>query len=543
MEYVLKASAVLIIFFSCYKVFLQKETFYEANRWFLLGGLVIAVGFPFLVIPIYVEVSTSSTVPFTITSAINTPYPKVFDLSTVLIWAYATGLIFFLGKYIIQLISLGMLIKKHPKTTQNGYAFIETMQATTPFSFFNWIIYNPTHFNADELQLILQHEKVHASQKHSVDVLLMDLATAVFWCNPLVWLYRKALKQNLEFIADHQTQKLTLCEAQYQKLLLKTSLSHKQFMSINPFYNSTIKKRIVMLHKSKSNLMNTWKYSIILPLLAAFALTFNTEVVAQNVSDSNTSSTTTMDQQNVLTFIITKDTKAEQLDFITEKLAVKDITIKFKNIERNSKNEITGIKIKYDYKNKTGTYAKNLSNPIPSIEISVNPTSHNVTIGEQRSGLSQTIAIASENEPNHIQITALKDTLGLQQITDATSKFQNQPLIILKDQELTHQEMQAIDPNSIANITVLKDENAIKTYGDKGKNGVIILRLKDSTAPDTQPQPLYIVDGEEISKDKMEAIRPETIESVDVLKDQAATTKYGAKGAHGVIIITTKKKI
>ena len=542
MEYILKASAILSIFYICYRLFLQRETFYEANRWFLLLGLMTSALLPLMVIPVYIEVPLTANRDFAAVATTLSHPSEVFDVTSLFIWGYAIGASVFLGRFILQLFSITTLINQHHKIKTEVYTFIETTQVSTPFSFFNWIVYNPTQFDAQELDLVLQHEKIHAEQKHSIDVLFMDFTTALFWCNPLIWIYRTSLKQNLEFIADHQTQKQSGCEERYQKLLLKTSVPEEKLISINPFYNSTIKKRIVMLHKSKSNLMNTWKYSIIVPLLAAFALTFNTEIIAQNVSNSNASSATTLNQQNVLTFIITKDTKAEQLDFITEKLSNEDVHFKFKNIERNSKNEITGIKIKYDYKNKTGTYAKSLSNPIPSIEISVNPTSHNVTIDEQSSGLSQTIAIGSEKDPTPIQITALKDTMGLQQITEVT-QFQNQPLIILKDQELTYQEMQAIDPNTIANITVLKDENATKPYGDKGKNGVIILRLKDSTAPDTQPQPLYIVDGEEISKDKMEAIRPETIESVDVLKDPAATTTYCAKGAHGVIIITTKKKI
>ncbi|TXE09444.1 hypothetical protein ES711_05845 [Gelidibacter salicanalis] len=542
MEYVLKASAILSIFYICYRLFLQRETFYEANRWFLLLGLMTSALLPLMVIPVYIEVPLTPNRNFAAVAATMPHPPEVFDLTSLFIWGYAIGASFFVGRFILQLFSLTTLINKHHKKKTEVFTFIEIAQVSTPFSFFNWIVYNPTQFDAQELDLVLQHEKVHAEQKHSIDVLIMDFTTALFWCNPLIWIYRTSLKQNLEFIADHQTQKQSGCEERYQKLLLKTSVPEEKLISINPFYNSTIKKRIVMLHKSKSNLMNTWKYSIIVPLLAAFALTFNTEIIAQNVSDSNPASATTLDQQNVLTFIVTKDTKIEQMEYITEKLSNEDVHFKFKNIERNSKNEITGIKIKYDYKNKTGTYAKSLSSPIPSIEISVNPTSHNVTIGEHSSGLSQTIAIGSEKDSNHIQNIALKEPLGLQKITHETSNSQNKPLIILKDKEITHVEMQAIDPDTIAHISVLKDENATKSYGDKAKNGVIIIQLKAPTATETQMQPLYILDNEEITKEKMEAIDPDTIESMDILKDDSATKKYGTKGAHGVIIITSKKK-
>lgn len=578
MEYFLKASAVMTIFYGCYIIFLQRETFYDANRWFLLLGLLTAVIFPLMVIPIYIEVSTTPTTVFAATTTTTPPSSQTLDLTTLLLWGYVLGLSFFLGRFIVQLSSIVSLIKKHHRTKGDGYTILETTQNPAPFSFFKWIIYNPTQFDAQERQLILEHEKVHAFQNHSVDVLIMDLATVVFWCNPFVWLYKTALKQNLEFIADHHTQKRTCCDERYQKLLLKTSIPAAQYISINPFYNSTIKKRILMLHKTKSSLMNTWKYSTIIPILALFATTFNTETIAQTTSDTNVS--TPNDQQNILKFILTKDTKKEQLDMIKDKLNHKGASITFESVERNSKNEITGIHIAYKYKGKLVTHLKNSFKPITSIEISMNPSNDSISIGDQTSDLSQTIEIKndgsaqiagfetdSKNEPiltlvNKFKSNSVsKDSVFISNTTDKVhnrnsnqrkdviiknndnevSKYnyqKNKPLILLNDKELTDQQMNAIDPNTIASINVLKDESDTKKYGEKGKNGVIIIHLKEDL--DTHAQPLYILDGEEIDKSVMEAISPDSIESVEVLKNDAAIKKYGAKGKNGVIIITTK---
>ncbi|MBJ7879414.1 M56 family metallopeptidase [Gelidibacter salicanalis] len=587
MEYVFKASAILSIFYICYRLFLQRETFYDANRWFLLLGLMTSALLPLMVIPVYIEVPMTPNTGFAAVATTTQHRPEVFDVTSLFIWGYAIGASFFLGRFILQLFSITTLIKKHNKKKTAPYTFIETAQVSTPFSFFNWIVYNPTQFDAQELDLILQHEKVHAEQKHSVDVLLIDLTTALFWCNPLIWLYRKSLKQNLEFIADHQTQKQSRCKERYQKLLLKTSVPEEKLISINPFYNSTIKKRIVMLHKSKSNLMNTWKYSIIVPLLAIFALTFNTETIAQTTSEKDPS-TTTSDQQNILKFVVTKDTKDKQLDFIKEKLAEKEAVISFDDLERNAKDEITGIKIKYDYKDKVVTYSKKLSHPIPSIEISMNPSNHSINIGDQTSALSQIFDVETD-EKEHTKLsksnsdpkedsfliianklnnnTGSKDTVFIQNTTDKvnniytidddgkvkgvrksdhkTQVFNNQknkPLIIVNGKEITDQQMKAIDPNTIASVNVLKDDKVTKNYGKKGEYGVIIIKLKNTTATsDLKKEPLYILDGKEISKEKMEAVSPDSIEYIDILKDNDATKKYGAKGENGVVIISTKK--
>jgi len=116
-----------------------------------------------------------------------------------------------------------------------------------------------------------------------------------------------------------------------------------------------------------------------------------------------------------------------------------------------------------------------------------------------------------------------------------SKQTKNAPLIVVDGKE---GDFKSISPNIIASITVLKDQSAIEKYGEKGKNGVIIVttKLNQSEQVDT---PLYIVDGKET--DNLEGLRTESIETISVLKDQSAVEKYGEKGRNGVMIITTKK--
>lgn len=589
MEYLLKSSALIAVFYICYILFLQRETFFDANRWFLFLGLITSILFPLLVIPIYVDMPATTNGGFSViaTTAQTTPEPS-FDLTTLTLWVYAIGVSFFLGRLLIQFLSLMKLINKNDKEKSGKYTYIRTSEPLSPFSFFKWIVFNPKLFSEKELELILQHEKIHASQLHSIDTVLVDLATALFWFNPFIWLYRKVLKQNLEFIADQHTQKQSKNDERYQKLLLKTSLPEQNLNIVNTFYNSSIrlklfgkqitlfntlgqvKKRIVMLHKSKSNLMNTWKYSIVVPLLVIFAMTFNTEIIAQTtVAEKETAKS---DQQNILKFVVTKDTKDQQLDFIKEKIEEKGATIAFKNVKRNSKNEITGIKVAYNLENTKLVHSKKLSEPIKPIEISMNPSNGKIDMSEQVSTLSQTFNIETD-EDGHTILNKSSSKSSVINITDENGnkekitledgytmieksgkKFyvtkDKKQLIITTDSTGTFQKINLttdtiITPKSNSSqnsaFTISSGVSKIVYSDDEDDKGEVIFEQRASVISNFKNPPLYILDGKEISEQEMQTVDPNTIKSLDVIKNKAATKKYGKKGDNGVILITSKK--
>ena len=283
MEYLLKASAVIAIFYVLYKLFLQRETFFQTNRGYLLIGLLVSALIPLIVIPIYIEyVPTVRENPATIilSPELHENSSEIaFDWLALASMVYLMGVIFFLGKLVIELASLKVLFNKHKYYKNEQYIFIETAHNIPPFSFFNWIVFNPDKYSTEELQHILNHEKAHASELHSVDIILTQLACVVFWFNPFIWLYKKEIEQNLEFIADKTAQEFSSCEKSYQMILLKASVPQHKFLITNNFYNSQIKKRIIMLHKSKSKKVNIWKYSLVLPILALFLMSFNTKEI------------------------------------------------------------------------------------------------------------------------------------------------------------------------------------------------------------------------------------------------------------------------
>ena len=349
MEYLLKASAVIVLMYLCFHLFLKQETFFEHNRWFLLTGLLLAIVFPFIVIPVYIPIEplatqTTTFIPSTPSSFGTIAQPEVaFDWFKLIPILYGIGLSVFLIQFVLQFGSLVFLLLKNPKHKERHFTYVIVNTKISPFSFFKWIVYNPDSYKEEELQLILAHEKVHVNQLHSIDILLTQLACVAFWFNPLIWLYRKEVRQNLEYIADFKSQNNSNAKKDYQHLLLKTSVANHDTILSNNFYNSSIKKRILMLNKSRSHKSNQFKYLLILPLLAGLLMSMNTETIY--VETAPVTSKTSANQEKIIT-IITKNSKDSELEKIKTAFKRKEIDFQIHNLKRNSHDEITSITVK-----------------------------------------------------------------------------------------------------------------------------------------------------------------------------------------------------
>jgi len=461
MEYLIKTSAVIFIFYCSYKLFLQRETFFQTNRWFLLVGILFAAFIPFIVIPIYIEHLPSNIENMT---SLNTNMQNsqmadevTFDVWQLIYYTYGIGVIFFFGKLCIELTSLKFLFNKCEYYRYESFTLVETDEDIPPFSFFNWIVYNPEKYSKEEFNHILNHEKAHAKELHSIDVILTQLACIMLWFNPFVWLYKKEIQQNLEFIADKKAQYFSECERSYQLILLKSSLPKHKFLMTNNFYNSQIKKRIIMLHKSKSNKRNAWKYGLILPVLALFLMSFNTEKVFIEIEDpsddtsrlikpetsaqlntlyenikidkneepsksiktsasksSNSDSKTiakVMPNQHkkdnsklkgdISMTLITKNTTDYELNKIKEDLKKEGLTVKFKGVKRNNSSEIIAIKIDVSSEKSKASYKVNSDDAIDSIKIAFDEENNSISIGNTNAAQVNNTYVYATKDGNH----------------------------------------------------------------------------------------------------------------------------------------------
>ncbi|QBZ98670.1 M56 family metallopeptidase [Flavobacterium sangjuense] len=357
--YLLKSSGLIAVFYLAYHFLVRKETFFNSNRWFLLSGLFTSLLLPLFVIKkiILVEKPKLTMEDLVAYSQQSTrtiqdvPVVEAFDWMQLIWVSYVIIACALVIKIVFNFTSLYRMLYQQQVIKKEKFKLVNLNENIAPFSFFNYIVYNSDLYSNDELQSILLHEKIHSQEKHSLDVLVAKLFCIVFWFNPFVWLYKKAITQNLEYIADQKAIEQLEDKKSYQRALLKV-VSHQSCLSItNNFYQSLIKKRIVMLNKNQSHKRNSWKYALIIPALIGFVFLFQIKTIAQEKEAQTFGRKVQSDKQVGVT--IDKNSTDAQMKDDAERLKKEHgITLKCSKVKRNSAGEITGIKV--EYKDKEG---------------------------------------------------------------------------------------------------------------------------------------------------------------------------------------------
>ncbi len=366
--YLVKSGGLLAAFYLTYHFVLRHETFFNSNRWFLLLGLVTSIILPLVTFKKVVWVDPAPPIDWSRIPATVAAPASGFEINWFIVAAlvYTTGIFVFFVKFLFDLGSLVKTIKGHPVRQQADFKFVDVRHNVSPFSYFNYIVYNAELYTESELENILEHEKVHCEQKHSADVLIARLFCILFWFNPFVWLYKKAMLQNLEFIADSGALRKLSDKKAYQFTLLKVT-AHDHCVEItNHFYQSLIKKRIVMLNKNQSKKWNSWKYALVTPVLAAFMLYFQVDVVAQpRIADVVAVAAPSQE------IVISKNTTDAELKAYADEFKQKyNVKLKFSKVKRNASGEIIAIKVQYNDKNKqSGTWQVNGDEPMKPMRI------------------------------------------------------------------------------------------------------------------------------------------------------------------------------
>jgi len=145
---------------------------------------------------------------------------------------------------------------------------------TGPFSFWKSVYVNPARHEPADLKAILLHEQVHINEWHTLDILLAELSTIFYWFNPGVWLMKKAIRENIEFITDHKILKSGADSKQYQYSLVSVGFASTSNTIVNHFNISTIKKRIIMMNAKRSSKAKLTRYAFLVPAVVALLLVF-----------------------------------------------------------------------------------------------------------------------------------------------------------------------------------------------------------------------------------------------------------------------------
>jgi beta-lactamase regulating signal transducer with metallopeptidase domain len=330
--YLVKLFISLSIVYLFYQLVLRRLTFYRANRWYLIWFTLISFLVPFINVTPVVE-GRSEVIQYIplvqqysigLEEATHCPMPlwstswNKWDWILLLV-AIGAGIL--LLRLIVRCLSFLKFRNKAKLISNNGLKIYQVDESIIPFSFGNSIFINSSQHTEAELSEIIRHEFIHVKQRHTVDILWAELLCMLNWYNPAAWLLRNSIRQNLEFIADHQVLENGVDRKQYQYLLLKV-IGNDQFSIAQKFNFSSLKKRIAMMNKTKSARVNLLRFLFVLPVLAVILLSFRHQRTMQSQQESQVFTDTLPEPTRPNEkgyFIRIKDNKGECMVVVSDK--------------------------------------------------------------------------------------------------------------------------------------------------------------------------------------------------------------------------------
>lgn len=279
--YTIKSSGILFILYGYYWLFLRKQTFFTINRFYLLVSLILGMTLPYISIEIthpilttghlypaaYVDHFLDNANTDANNMAVQSARSKL--LPAVLFFLYMAGVLFFLVRYLTALGQILRLIARNPRKSVQGIHIVKLKEQQPLFSFFNYLFVHQLPASREDRRKMFEHEKKHILQKHSCDLLIAELACITNWFNPLVWLFKNAILENHEYIADQQVIR-KYHTGGYPELLIRQTFKGC-FSFTNYFACSKLKKRIMMMTKKQTSKVQVIRY---IPALALCGILF-----------------------------------------------------------------------------------------------------------------------------------------------------------------------------------------------------------------------------------------------------------------------------
>lgn len=289
--YFLKVNVAFVLFYAFYRLFFYKDTFFKLRRAILLAFFGLALFYPLLNIQDWVRQQEPIADVIYMYSAMLPEATAKADAAASVDWhgwllgslgfIYWGIVAFLCGRFLVQLSSILWLAHTSERVVIHETPVYALRKAAGPFSFFRMVFLHPESHSDKETDEILTHECTHVSQWHSIDVILSEMMCMACWFNPFVWLLKREVRHNLEYLADNTVIQSGYDSKSYQYHLL--GLAHHQ--SVTTLYNSFnvlhLKNRIMMMNKKRSPGIVRTKYLIFIPLVGILMLLSNIEAVAR----------------------------------------------------------------------------------------------------------------------------------------------------------------------------------------------------------------------------------------------------------------------
>lgn len=289
--YLLKVNVAFVLFYAFYRLFFYKDAFFKLRRAILLAFFGLALFYPLLNIQDWVRQQEPIADVIYMYSAMLPEATAKADAAASVDWygwllgslgfIYWGIVAFLCGRFLVQLSSILWLAHTSERVVIHETPVYALRKAAGPFSFFRMVFLHPESHSDKETDEILTHECTHVSQWHSIDVILSEMMCMACWFNPFVWLLKREVRHNLEYLADNTVIQSGYDSKSYQYHLL--GLAHHQ--SVTTLYNSFnvlhLKNRIMMMNKKRSPGIVRTKYLIFIPLVGILMLLSNIEAVAR----------------------------------------------------------------------------------------------------------------------------------------------------------------------------------------------------------------------------------------------------------------------
>ena len=280
--YILKSSLCLALFYLFYRLLLSKETFHRFNRIALLGVMLISCLLPLVRVTVDRATVVNTSVMLVEEDMLMYPWEMqtvvqeeaAFPWREWLVAVYLLGIFFFLLRNLWSLVRMLYLIR-HSRCRQmeNGICLVIHQAGFAPFSWMKYIVISQTDLDENGTDILI-HEEAHIRNRHSLDLLLVELCIWLQWFNPAAWLLKQELQNVHEYEADEAVLRQGIDAKRYQMLLIKKAVGARLYSIANSFNHSSLKKRITMMIRKKSNPWARAKYLYVLPLAAVTVAAF-----------------------------------------------------------------------------------------------------------------------------------------------------------------------------------------------------------------------------------------------------------------------------
>ena len=495
MVYQLKVGLCLIAFYLLFKLLLSRETFHRFNRVALLVMTLLALVLPWVKLSIDHTSTLSEAVIdlegfFMSAQTVDEGQAGsgAWHLSTIVAYIYYIGIATVIVWQLYVHLRLHRLLRRGRTVHEADGVQLHIMaEDIAPFSYFRHIVISERDYQENARE-ILTHERAHIRLHHSLDVRFLDLLIILQWWNPAAWLLKRELQQIHEFEADEAVLQRGVDAQQYQLLLIRKSVGDQLFSMANNLNHNSLKRRIRMMKQKRSSRWQRLKLLAIVPLAEAAVVAFaspNVENVLQQVAPVDNAPTevpevTVMGYANSAApedTTKTFDVVEQMPEFPGGQTALMEFLMQTMKYPKDAMEaQAEGRVIVTFVVDAEGNVVepKVLKKVHPSLDaeavrvVSAMPKWKPGRQSGKAVRVKYTIPIAFK----------LKGNGKATPSDNRTGTVLQSPLVVVDGQEVTGDSWKSIDPNDIESVTVLKDKEATNAYGEKGKNGVLIIQLK-----------------------------------------------------------------